>query len=83
MRVLCGKRQQIREVRSGTGYISQDDWRLHFGLGNAVRVDLLVVRWPDGVEERLEGIEGNRLISIRRGEGIVDEGFGPVPRGEI
>ena len=83
VRVLCGKRQQIREVRSGTGYISQDDWRLHFGLGNAVRVDLLVVRWPDGVEERLEGIEGNRLISIRRGEGIVDEGFGPVPRGEI
>ena len=46
---------QMREVRAGTSYLSQDDLRLHFGLGAATQADHLVVRWPDGVEERLDG----------------------------
>ena len=70
----------MREVRAGTGYLSQDDLRLHFGLGEATAADHLVVRWPDGVEERIDGVAGNRLITIRRGAGLFTEGFGPVPR---
>ena len=70
----------MREVRAGTGYLSQDDLRLHFGLGTAIAADSLVVRWPDGVEERMDGVAGNRLITIQRGAGLVAEGFGPVPR---
>jgi enediyne biosynthesis protein E4 len=68
-------------VHSGTGYISQDDIRLHFGLGKAVEVEQLDVRWPNGEVESLRGIAANRLITIRRGEGIVAEGFNAVIRG--
>ncbi|MXW78588.1 MAG: CRTAC1 family protein [Gemmatimonadetes bacterium] len=71
---------QMREVRAGTSYLSQDDLRLHFGLGAAAEANHLVVRWPDGVEERIDGVAGNRLITIQRGAGLVAEGFGPVPR---
>ncbi len=78
--VSVGGAVQMREVRAGTGYLSQDDLRLHFGLGAATAADHLVVRWPDGVEERLDRVEGNRLITIQRGAGLVAEGFGPGPR---
>ena len=78
--VAVGGAVQMREVRAGTGYLSQDDLRLHFGLGEATAADYLVVRWPDGVEERIDGVAGNRLLTIRRGAGLVAEGFGPVPR---
>jgi hypothetical protein len=67
--------KQLREVRSGTGYISQDDTRLHFGLGRAEQVDRLVLRWPDGREEIVENIAGNSMITIAYGRGIVSEGF--------
>ncbi len=78
--VSVGGAVQMREVRAGTSYLSQDDLRLHFGLGAATEADYLVVRWPDGVEERIDGVAGNRLITIRHGAGLVAEGFGPVPR---
>jgi len=68
-------RKQLREVHSGTGYISQDDTRLHFGLGRGEQVDHLAVRWPDGREEIVENIAGNRMITIAYGQGIVSEGF--------
>lgn len=78
--VSVGGAVQMREVRAGTGYLSQDDLRLHFGLGPATEADSLVVRWPDGVEERVARVAGNRLITIQRGAGLIAEGFGPVPR---
>ncbi len=73
---VAGKRQ-LREVHSGTGYISQDDMRLHFGLGIARQVDRLELRWPDGREEVLLDVLGNRLLTIAPGRGIIAEGFGP------
>jgi hypothetical protein len=77
---VAGKRQ-LREVHSGTGYISQDDMRLHFGLGMAQQVDRLELRWPDGREEVLYNVLGNRLLTIAPGSGIIAEGFGPWKAG--
>jgi hypothetical protein len=57
---------QRRLVQSGTGYLSQDDLRLHFGLGTAARADSLVVVWPDGTETRRENVEGDRTITIEQ-----------------
>jgi hypothetical protein len=49
-------RKQTQEVRSGGGYISQSDFRLHFGLGKATKADAVEIRWPSGLVQRLENI---------------------------
>src|SRR4029077_17862805 len=57
--------QQVQEVRSGGGYISQSDFRLHFGLGTATKVDSLEVRWPSGLVQKLQNVKGNQIFSIK------------------
>jgi len=63
--------EQIDEVRSGGGYFSQNDLRVHFGLGKAEKVELLEVRWPCGLIDTLKDIKPNQLIFVKEGEGIV------------
>ncbi|MGC2764586.1 MAG: CRTAC1 family protein, partial [Candidatus Acidiferrum sp.] len=62
---------QIDEVRSSSGYFSQNDLRIHFGLGKAEKVELLEIRWPSGVVETLKEIKVNQLIHVKENEGIV------------
>ena len=62
---------QIDEVRSGGSYFSQNDLRVHFGIGKAEKVDLLEIRWPSGLVEKLENIKPNQLIFVKEGQGIV------------
>jgi hypothetical protein len=71
--VTTGTRVQIDEVMSGSSYYSQNDLRLHFGLGSARRADKLEVRWPSGGTESFEAVTVNRVIRIKEGEGIVGE----------
>jgi enediyne biosynthesis protein E4 len=63
--------QQIDEVRSGGSYISQNDLRIHFGLGQAEKADLLEIRWPSGQLDTLKDIKPNQLIFVKESEGIV------------
>jgi enediyne biosynthesis protein E4 len=63
--------QQIDEVRSGGGYFSQNDLRVHFGIGKAQKIDVLELRWPSGLVETLKDIQANQLIYVKEGEGIV------------
>jgi hypothetical protein len=63
--LTAGGRKQVREVRSGGGYLSQNDLRLHFGLGAAQRADRIDVRWPNGAVQTVEGLAGNRVHVIR------------------
>jgi hypothetical protein len=62
------KRQQ--EVRSGDGYISQSDLRLHFGLGQSSKAEKIVIRWPSGLVETLSNLAANRYYIVREGQGI-------------
>ncbi|MDE0398742.1 MAG: CRTAC1 family protein [Candidatus Poribacteria bacterium] len=62
--VVSGNLTQIREVKSGSGYLSQNDLRLHFGLGNATRVDELTVRWLCGKIQILQDVETNQVLVI-------------------
>jgi enediyne biosynthesis protein E4 len=62
--------QQIDEVRSGGGYFSQNDLRVHFGLGNTEKVDVLEIRWPSGQVDTLKDIKANQLIFVKEGQGI-------------
>jgi len=62
---------QIDEVRSGGGYFSQNDLRVHFGIGKAENVELLEIRWPSGDVEKLEKIKPNQVIFVKEGQGII------------
>jgi hypothetical protein len=62
---------QIDEVRSGGSYLSQNDLRIHFGLGRAEKVELLEIRWPSGMVDQLKDIPSNQLIVVEEGKGIV------------
>ncbi|MBZ5516343.1 MAG: CRTAC1 family protein [Acidobacteriia bacterium] len=70
VRVVTGQHAQIEEVMSGSSYVSQNDFRLHFGLGQAARVDRLEVRWPLGLVERYSNLEVNQLVVVEEGSGI-------------
>jgi hypothetical protein len=63
--------RQIDEVRSGGGFLSQSELRLHFGLGGAEKVDVLEIRWPNGQTEILKDIDANQVVFIKEGAGIV------------
>jgi hypothetical protein len=62
------KREQ--EVRSGDGYISQSDLRLHFGLGQTAKADKVVIRWPSGLVETLKDLPANQYYVVREGSGV-------------
>ncbi len=62
--LVSGDSTQIREVKSGSGYLSQNDLRLHFGLGDATQINTLTVRWPCGKRQTLQDVETNRVLVI-------------------
>ena len=62
--------RQIDEVRSGGGYFSQNDLRVHFGIGPAQKVDLLEIRWPSSQTDSLKDLKPNQLYYITEGKGI-------------
>jgi hypothetical protein len=70
-RVYCvtGKRRQMDEIRSGGSYLSQNDLRAHFGLGAAIKADLVQVRWPSGIVDELHDIRAGQIITMVEGEG--------------
>jgi hypothetical protein len=73
VKVVAGDLSQVDEVRSGDSYLSQSDMRLHFGLEKRTKVDSIEVRWPSGVVDKITGVGVNRIITIKEGQGKVDE----------
>jgi hypothetical protein len=73
VKVVAGDLTQVDEVRSGDSYISQSDLRLHFGLEKRTKVDLIEVRWPSGVVDKITNVGVNRILTIKEGQGKVDE----------
>jgi hypothetical protein len=62
--VRTGTTTQRRLVQSGSSYISQEDKRLHFGLGKATHVDSLEVTWPDGTTTAMQNVKANQMLDI-------------------
>ncbi len=58
---------QIEEVRSCNGYYSASDLRIHFGLADAKKVDLVEIHWPSGTVDTLKDLDVNRLYVIEEG----------------
>lgn len=58
---------QVEEVRSSNGFFSSSDLRIHFGLGDAKKVDMVEIRWPSGTVDSLKDLEVDRLYVIEEG----------------
>jgi hypothetical protein len=69
--VTAGGRRQIREVLSGSSYISQSDLRQHFGLGQSRRADQIGVRWPSGQVDQVGGTDADQFVTLLEGHGLV------------
>jgi hypothetical protein len=70
VRVTAGDLVQYDHVRAGGSFLSSNDLRLHFGLGDRKRVDEVRIEWPSGKTERLEKIETNQILNVVEGSGI-------------
>ncbi len=71
LKVVAGGMTQTDEIHSGGSYLSQNDLRVHFGLGTATKVDSLEIRWPSGKVETLTNLAADKFYSILEGEGVV------------
>ena len=64
LEILAGGRKQMAERVAGSSYLSQDDGRIHFGLGAASRVDKLTIHWPSGREQVLTNLGVDRILKV-------------------
>lgn len=77
--VHAGGMTQFDEVRGGGGYLSQNDLRLHFGLGSATKIDAVEVRWPTGKTESFKDVAADKIYVITEGQGIKKTAALPAP----
>ena len=72
IRIVAGGMTQTSEIHSGGSYLSQNDLRVHFGLGTATKIDTIEIRWPSGLVERLTDLAADRFYNVLEGKGVVD-----------
>jgi hypothetical protein len=71
--LTAGGIRQRADVFSGGSYASSSDFRVHFGLGAATKIDKLEIDWPSGSQDVLTALEVDRIFSVTEGEGIRDK----------
>ena len=77
--IKTAKLTQMREVRSGSSYLSQSDLRLHFGLGTEDKMSEVQIRWPNGQTETLKDIAADFVYTVQEGSGIQQKTpFSPI-----
>ncbi|MFH0843404.1 MAG: CRTAC1 family protein [Bacteroidota bacterium] len=65
LKITHGGKIQIAQKKSTTGYLSQNDPRIHFGLGKDEMIDRLEINWPSGKEQLMENVKANQILEIR------------------
>jgi enediyne biosynthesis protein E4 len=68
--IRAGGVKQLNEVHGGGSYLSQNDLRLHFGLGTATKMESVEIRWPNGNIEKLENVPADAIYTIVEGLGM-------------
>ena len=65
VKITTGDLTQMREVRSGDGYLSQQDLTLHFGIGDYEQVDGIEVLWQGGTKQLIQNVSANQVLSLK------------------
>ena len=71
LKLVAGGMTQTEEIHSGGSYLSQNDLRVHFGLGQALKIDSLEIHWPSGQVETLKDFDADKFYSVLEGQGVV------------
>ena len=71
VRATAGDLVQLGEVISGGSYLSQNDLRLHFGLGKHTFLDSARILWPDGRVDTVLHLAADRFYTVREGQGVI------------
>ena len=66
--LVSGGRSQMRELRSGSTYQSQNALELHFGLGESTTIDSLEILWLDGKKTRVKDVQVDQTLTIKEPE---------------
>jgi len=70
LKLTVGGKVLLQEVKAGSSYLSQNDLRVHFGMGKAPRAERLEIRWPSGAVEVLQDVEANQILTVTEGRGV-------------
>lgn len=73
IKMVAGGTTQTDEIHSGGSYLSQNDLRVHFGLGHATSIDMLEIRWPSGQVDTIRNLAADKFYSILEGRGLVSK----------
>jgi hypothetical protein len=77
VKLVAGDLTLYDQRKGGMSYQSAQDPRLHFGLGQRTKIDLLEINWPSGIVTRLANINPDQIIAVQEGTGVVKR---PFPR---
>jgi hypothetical protein len=80
LKLTVGGKMLRREVKAGSSYLAQNDFRIHFGMGKSPRADRLEILWPSGVVDVVLDIDANQIITVQEGAGAVNQLKLSVPR---
>ena len=64
---LKQQQKQIAQKKSATGYLSQSDPRIHFGLGKETQVEKIEVIWPSGATQVIENVKAGQILTLKEG----------------
>jgi hypothetical protein len=64
------KRSMVQEVEAGASYLSQNDLRLHFGLGSDEKATSMEIRWSNGRTESVSNLQPNQIVTVTQGKGV-------------
>ena len=63
IKLSTGLGSQVREVRAGSNYVSQNPSEVHFGLASATIADI-EIRWPDGSVQTLQDVDADQFLTV-------------------
>lgn len=80
VKVVAGDLIQYDQRKGGMSYQSAQDPRLHFGLERHEEIDLVEIRWPSGIIDRIKNIPCDLVLTVKEGTGRVGRAFPRVPK---